>query len=239
MKCLLVVLLSLLTAGTAAAEPLSKAQLLDLIGKNVDSQLVLDLVKRDCVAFEVDAATLIELSQKVPTPILQAAMDCRKRQAVVDPATRASTGNGAEEVAPLALREVKKVAVAEVILAGGSDAGITSYLIEQVKARKPSWDLIDPAQLQLSIEATGGVSGAPLSNLLAAARRAGAHAVLLGNGSYYNVMGAPGVALHLRLLEVNRGKVLWSTDGESKGGGFSTENAKHMAVRSATRKLPK
>jgi len=228
-----------MSASSASADPLSKVQLLELLDKKVDPQLVLDLVKRDCVSFDVDAATVVELSQKVPTPILQAAMDCRGHKAVVDPATRAAAAAPAPESLPaLTLPEIKKVAVAQVTLGGVRDIGITSYLIAQVRSRKPGWEVIEPTQLQLSLEASSGTNSAPLSTLLAAARRAGADAILLSDGSYYSVMGAPGVSLHVQLLEVNQGNVLWSADGASKGGGFSDQNAKHMAVRSAARKLP-
>lgn len=228
-----------MSAGVASAEPLSRAQLLELLDKKVDPQLVLDLVKRDCVSFDIDVATVVELSQNVPTPILQAAMDCREHKAVIDPSTRAAAAAPVPESLPaLTLPEIKRVAIKLVTLDGVPDAGITSYLIAQVRSRKPGWEVIEPTQLQLSLEAANGTSSAPLSTLLAAARRAGADAILLSDGSYYSVMRAPGVSLHVQLLEVNQGNILWSADGASKGGGFSDQNAKHMAVRSTVRKLP-
>ena len=62
----LVLLLALTFAAPVHAEPLTKQQLLDLISKGVDQTLVRSLVERDCVAFDIDSATLVELSPTVP-----------------------------------------------------------------------------------------------------------------------------------------------------------------------------
>lgn len=56
----------------------TKDQLFEMLDKGVDHDLILSLIKKDCVGFDIDAKALVELSQRVPKPILQAAMDCSK-----------------------------------------------------------------------------------------------------------------------------------------------------------------
>jgi hypothetical protein len=56
---------------------LDKNQLLELVQKQVDHVVILDLVKSNCVSFELDATLLVELSSALPTPILQAVLDCK------------------------------------------------------------------------------------------------------------------------------------------------------------------
>ncbi len=138
-----------------------------------------------------------------------------------------------------ALADIKQVAVMPVTLQGAPDGDATAYLMQLLRKEKPAWELLDPVQLQLQFE--GGAafsSSAPIKSLLAAARKAGAQGVLLGTGSYYTIMGFPGVSLELKLVECNKGRVLWTVSGQSKGGGFSESNARHMALRSAIRKVP-
>ncbi len=140
---------------------------------------------------------------------------------------------------PYVLAGIKQIAMMPVTLHGASDDDATAYLMDLLRREKPAWELLDPVQLQLQFEdGTAFSSSAPIKSLLAAARKAGAQAVLLGTGNYYNIMGFPGVSLELKLIEVNKGSVLWTASGQSKGGGFSESHARHMAVRSAVRKIP-
>ncbi len=224
---------------TASAEPLSKVKLLELASKGVDPVLIRTLVERDCVSFDIDADTLVELSSKVPADVLEAAMRCRGPRAHQSEVKSDSAPSPPSPPA-IPLGSVRSVAIIPVALGGIVDAGTTDYLMKQVASREPSWAVIDPVQVQLKFEGSSPFEpNAPLLSLLRAAQATGADAILLGTGSYYRVMGYPGVSLDLKLIEVNRGTVLWSADGASKGGGVSEENAKHMAVRSATRKLPR
>lgn len=140
---------------------------------------------------------------------------------------------------PHTVADIKRVAVVPVTLQGVSDSDSTAYLTELLRKNRPKWELVDPVQLQLQFEDGATFSSnAPIKSVLAAARKAGAQAVLLASGSYYTIMGFPGVSLELKLLECNKGGVLWTASGQSKGGGWSVSNARHMALRSAIRKLP-
>ena len=67
-----------LTAGLArGAEPLTKAQLLGMAHEKVDPKVMLALVERDCLDFQIDAANVLELSREVPPEVLEAAIRCR------------------------------------------------------------------------------------------------------------------------------------------------------------------
>lgn len=75
---LLVTTLGML-APLAIAGGLSKAQLLDLVQKNVDPDVIVSLINKDCVDFEVDSNAVLELSGSVPAKVLKAAIDCKTR----------------------------------------------------------------------------------------------------------------------------------------------------------------
>ena len=137
------------------------------------------------------------------------------------------------------LKAIQHVAVIPFTVDGLADDYITNYFAEQLGETKPRWKVIDAIQISLHFEGEAVFkSDAPIKSLLAAARAVKAEAVLLGTGSRYVIMGYPGVTLDLKLIEVNKGNVLWSVSGQSTGGGFSDAQAKKMAVRSVTRKIP-
>ena len=69
--------LLLLFASTALADEVSRWQLLELKETGVDVALIVALVEAECVDFELDADTLLELAPRLDKPILQAIFDCR------------------------------------------------------------------------------------------------------------------------------------------------------------------
>lgn len=75
----LVLLAALALPGPAlAGKPVSRAQLAEMVRQKVDTSLIVSLVEKDCVDFEVTGANLAGLSQELPKEVLKAAMDCRK-----------------------------------------------------------------------------------------------------------------------------------------------------------------
>lgn len=60
----------------AASAQVSKQELLDLVAAGTDPDLIVALVQRTCIDFELDAPTLLELTPKVPKAALEAAMEC-------------------------------------------------------------------------------------------------------------------------------------------------------------------
>lgn len=67
------------TASTSsAASAVSRAQIRDMLQKRVDVSLIVSLIEKDCVDFDVTGANLADLSAEMPQPVLKAAIDCRK-----------------------------------------------------------------------------------------------------------------------------------------------------------------
>ncbi len=69
------VLLVFLLPSVASAK-LSRQQLLEMVEAGTDTALIVSLVERDCVDFEVGPEALIDLSGTVPREVLQAAVQC-------------------------------------------------------------------------------------------------------------------------------------------------------------------
>ena len=95
-------------------------------------------------------------------------------------------------------------------------------------------ELIDVYRLPFTV-----ADGRPLSlraNLdvmLVAARNNGAEAIVVGEGNWYGPFGNRW-RMEIRLIEVNQGRVLWSTTGKS-GPAISGPQAKREVVRECLR----
>ena len=165
MKTLPMIVALLLISSACFGATLTRDQLLDLANKGVAEDVLASLVGRDCVDFDVDAANVAELTQRLPPKVLSAVIECRKKPAALpsESALRAAE--------PLTLKQVQAVAVAALEIDGVADTGTASYLAEQVRERRPSWTVIGPTQLRVEVEKAGVTSDAPLSAYLDAARR--------------------------------------------------------------------
>ena len=227
--------LSVLFVAPASAA-ISKADLLALIEKKVDQKLVLSLVQRDCVDFDITPDVLLELSDKVPSEIVQAAIDCKS------PAN--SKGGVSEAISlssapPFTANDVQTVAVIPLTFDGQADPALTGVVVEELRSQKPRYKLVDPVELEVHFEDKGSFnSTAPIKSLLAAARAVGAQAVLVGSGSSYRRFDDPAVRLDLKLIEVNQGKVLWSGGDKGVSNFYSWQTAKKNAARNTVKALP-
>lgn len=227
---------TLFCLGQPLAAALSKSQLLELVGKGVDTTLIVQLVERDCVDFEVTAEVLLELSPSVPKEVLQAAMSCKGAGAAPEkqPATRA--------VAPapaLQLAQITVLAVVPATLDGDPDAALTAAILEELRRQRPRYTILDPLELTDDFEDLDSFhSEAPIGPLLAAARSRGGHALLLVNGSEFRRVEDPGIELELKIVEANQGRVVWSGEGRGLSNLFSWQAAKRNAARNAIANLP-
>ena len=86
-------------ASAFAGAPVSRAQLREMVGQKVATALIVSLVEKDCVDFEVTGANLAELSKELPPDVLKAAMDCRKGRSSA-PAARPRTASAPSRRAP-------------------------------------------------------------------------------------------------------------------------------------------
>lgn len=228
-----------------AQEPISKQQLLELVEKGVDPKLLVSLIERDCVDFQVDASAVLELADLVPAEILEAAIACRDEIHSLDsPASPPGTQAQAADISlssdqPIALRDVKRLAVVPLLLDGVADSSLTAAFTDQIRVQKPKYDLVDSFQLRVHFEDRGAFhSNAPIKSLLAAARSEGADAIVLGEAQRYNAYGFLKIRVEIKIVEVNRGEVLWSGGARGKSGWDSWQAAKKYTARNAVKKLP-
>jgi TolB-like protein len=220
----------------SSSAAISKNDLLALVDKKVDSNLILSLVQRDCVDFDVTPEVLLELSSKVPNEILQAAIACKS------PADSKGNVSQAVDLAsgpPLELTAVHTLAVIPLTLDGQLDNALTGVIVEELRSQKPRFKLIDPVEIAVHFEDKGSfTSDAPIKSLLAAARAVGAQAVLVGSGSSYRRFDDPAIRLDMKLVEVNQGKVLWSGGDKGVSNFYSWQTAKKNAARNTVKILP-
>ena len=202
-------------------------------------------MKANCVDFDVDSAAILELADILPEEVLAEAIRCRAdsqslRSELTPPGT--SPAESALDLADqeaLDFSDINKAVVVQFVLDGSPDEPLTAMFRGQVEKRAPKIGLEDSLALRIHFEDTGAFhSTAPLKSILAAARAVGLDGVFLGEASSYTVLGAPAVRLDVKLVEVNRGRVIWTGAGESKGGGWTTQQARKVAARNAAKDLP-
>jgi hypothetical protein len=126
-----------------------------------------------------------------------------------------------------------------VILDDAADAALTAAFVQQLRTRKPNYRVVDGLQLQIHFEDTGAFhSAAPIKSLLAAARAAGADGVIIGEANKYIAFDDYAIRLDVKLLEVNRGRVVWSDGAKGKSGLYSWQACKKHTARNVVKKLP-
>lgn len=225
--------------------PLSKVQLIELAQKKVDTELIVELITRDCIDFTVDATVVLELSGVVPKPAIEAAIRCTAdsrslKSATSPPGTSAVTEEIAlSDLPPLTLKKIKRISIIPLILDGTPDEALTSAFVSQMRQRKPAYETVDEVQLKIHFENTGAFhSNAPFKSLLAAARAERVDAILIGTGYSYRAFDDFAIRLDVKLLEVNRGKVLWTGGARGKSGLYSWQACKKHTARNVVKKMP-
>jgi hypothetical protein len=69
--------IALAASGVAlAGEPLGLDRLRELLDGGIDTEVLVALVKKDCVEFDVSGENVAELSRKLPKEVLRAAIEC-------------------------------------------------------------------------------------------------------------------------------------------------------------------
>ena len=220
----------------SAIAAISKNDLVALVEKKVDQKLILSLVERDCVDFDITPEVLLELSSKVPNEILQAAIACKSP---ADSKGGVSQAIDLSSLPALELVAVQAIAIIPLTLDGQVDNALTGVIIEELRSQKPRYKLVDPVEIAVHFEDKGSFSSdAPIKSLLAAARAVGAQAVLVGSGSSYRRFDDPAIRLDMKLVEVNQGKVLWSGGDKGVSNFYSWQTAKKNAARNTVKILP-
>lgn len=226
--------LALASAGAEAA--VSNQQLLELVQGGVPPEVVLELVQRDCVDFDMTPELVLELSPVVPAEVLRAAIACK---ASPDATTEVPEVLGLPGSPAYEIGQIAALAVIPATLDGAPDDALSAALIEELRAQKPEWRLVDPVEMLVHFEDKGAFhSGAPLVSLLGAARAQGAQAILLASASTYRRLEDPGVRIELRIVETNQGSVAWSGGGQGVSNFFNWQTAKRNAARKSVREIP-
>jgi glycerophosphoryl diester phosphodiesterase len=158
------------------------------------------------------------------------------RQAAPRGAAEARVESAAPVAPAFALRDVRLAAVVPFTSRGRVDTFCTSLFQEAAREMKRTGfpRLIDLYELPVTIaDGKPFQPRAALPRLLAAARDAGAEAIVVGEGNWYGPFGNRW-RMELRLIEVNEGRVLWTTTGKS-GPSISGPSAKREVVRECLR----
>ena len=222
--------------SSSASAAISKADLLKLVEEGVDPSLILSLVQKECVDFDITPDILLELSGKVPREVLQAAIDCK---GPADSKGSVPQAIDLSSAPAIDLASIQTVAVVPLTLDGQVDDALTGVVVEELRSQRPRYKLVDPVEIAVHFEDKGSFnSSAPIKSLLAAARTVGAQAVLVGSGATYRRFDDPAIRLDLKLVEVNQGKVLWSGGDKGVSNFYSWQTAKKNAARNTVKILP-
>ncbi len=62
--------------STLAFGQITKEQIYELVDKRVDASIIVTMIQQNCISFEADGATVVELSTRVPGEVLKAVVDC-------------------------------------------------------------------------------------------------------------------------------------------------------------------
>lgn len=154
-------------------------------------------------------------------------------QPAVQPAVQA-----ADDGAALTLDQIRTLTVIPVLTDGKPDDELTAMLAAQIREKKPRFELVSEREVVVRFpDPSSFSSAADLGLLLAAARRAGAQAIVLAQASSYRAQNEHGNRLRLKIVEVNQGEVVWSGGGWGTGG-VAPEAAKKRSVVDAVRQIP-
>lgn len=229
---------TLICAGQPLMAAMSKSQLLQLVDKGVDTALIVQLVERDCVDFEVSAEVLLELAPRVPKEVLQAAMDCKGDDAE-DEGEEKPAASAPAATTSLKLSQISVLAVIPATLDGDPDAVLTAAIMEELRRQRPRYTLVEPLEMVEDFEEWEDFhSESPMQELLQATRDQGGQAMLLVNGETFRRIEDPGIELEAKIVEVKQGRVLWSGRGSGLSNLFSWHAAKRYAARNTISTLP-
>lgn len=250
---LLVSMICLLSASAVSAS-LSRAEIDELIKRKVDTTVLMSLVSKYCVDFDVDDAMRKAVGSRVDESVVQAMVACRgaARPMASAPAAGTSAQPPAAlprptmprptmppaSIPPLAPGGVR-YAVAPILVDGEIDLESTSLLLDRLRDHVAPIHVVDPFTLGLNFGKSEGFhAGAPIEELLAAAKAVGATGIVIAKASTYNQFQDYGVRIEADIVSVADGSELWSDKGRGTSGNRSWSAAKKRAVGDLIRKLP-
>lgn len=245
-------MISLLTASVAQAS-LSRVEIDELVKRKVDATVMMSLVSKYCIDFDVDDA----LRKKVDESVFQAMIACRGRAAAA-PRTPSSDGTPAQAMPPTTMPPPAmppptmpppampplapggvRYTVAPILVDGEIDLETTSLFLERIRDRVKPIQVVDPFTLGLNFGKSEGFhAGAPIEELLAATKAVGATGILIVKATTYMQFQDFGVRIEADLVNVDDGEEAWSDKGRGTSGNRSWTAAKRRAVIDLIRKMP-
>ena len=94
-------MIALAASGVAlAGEPLGLDRLRELLESGIDTEVIVALVEKDCVDFDVSGENVTELSRTLPTEVLRAAIECAGSDVAAPSPAKASSTASSTPAAP-------------------------------------------------------------------------------------------------------------------------------------------
>jgi hypothetical protein len=140
---------------------------------------------------------------------------------------------------PLAADQLQTLAIVPARTGGKTNQELTTAVQDALRERGTRLALVENETMAAHYEADRPFnSGAPRNSLLAAARAAGADALLLIESSAYMQMGNRRIRFQSRLLETRAGEVVLRSGGDSSLPGLSWEEARDVVAGQVIAKVP-
>jgi hypothetical protein len=131
------------------------------------------------------------------------------------------------------ISQIRRIGLITFTSDGAPDSFGTAMFIKLFREKIAGYELVDPYELKSVTDSqTDFHSEMELKPILAMARESGVQAVMLGVGKGYNL----GFRFETRLIEINRGRVLWTT-AKASGIAFTGPRAKSKVFRKVLRAL--
>jgi hypothetical protein len=227
-----------------AAAALSRAELRELVSKGVSSDVVLSLVTKHCVDFDLDKQTRKAWSKEIDSAVIDAMLACRQ---TVRDGTASSVGQPTMPQAVVPLRRAAppppgtvRYAVVPLTVDGEVDLEITSLFLDQLRDHVSPAEVIDPFTFGMHFgDPDNFNAGAAEETLVAAASRAGATVIVVAKAFAYKQFQDFAMRVDAKLLDAGDGSQVWKESGRGSNGNRSWSSAKKRAVIDLMRKLPK
>lgn len=242
-QAIAIFVLSVLALALPALASLSRPELEELANKQVSTAVILSLVEKHCVDFELDKATRRALAPQVDDAVLDAIEACRGTAGKLGEVARFE--RPVSKPPPPPPPGVERYAVPPLVVDGKVDLEITSLFLDALRRRVKPSEVIDPFTLGMHFgDPNNFNAGAPQDALAAAAARAGATAMVIGKAVTYKQFQDYAMRLDVKVIKIGDGDgdgdggQSWRESGRGTSGNRSWTAAKKRAVIDTVRKLP-
>ena len=240
---LVALIAALVLVAIPASAALSSDELRELADKGVSSDVILSLITKHCVDFDLDKRTRKAWADKLETEAVDAILACRgiTREAGVSPVGKPAMAERTQMVRQAAPppKGTARYAVVPLTVDGKVDLEVTSLFLDQLREHVKPAEVVDPFTLGMHFgDPDNFNAGATEESLVAAASKAGATAIVVAKAYAYKQFEDYAVRIDAKLVDVEAGGHLWSESGRGTNGNRSWASAKKRAVTDLLRKVP-